>query len=321
MDVAERADGHRRDDGRGLEAFAPAARNGAPRVRDPDPLYRGRVADAGGSDLLGQPQRHRSRALRDAVRFPPLVRVKALPARDRLLAQVRKQRGALDRLAGERQRGELAGTDGVRCRARVAHPGPDREPVEPIGLRVRPGVVGVNALDQRAERLLDPGVARSVLVGHPGEVVADEAPLGEHVGVLTGDRGEGGLDRQPKILDQSAVGRLEGAGHLAAELHEASVGHLRLHNPPTGPVAGLQHEDIGAPRLRSSAADIPASPAPTTTTSCLAILLLSHLAPYWSPSGATSISAKICTSSRISRSTPPTVVGRPQEHQRLSTGP
>jgi hypothetical protein len=115
---------------------------------------------------------------------------------------------------------------------------------------VRPGVVGVNGLDQLAERLLDLGVARSVLLGHPGEVVADEAPLGEHVGVLAGDRGVGGLERQPKLLDESAVGRLEGTGQLAAELHEAPVGHLRLHDPPPRPVARLQHDHIGAPRLQ-----------------------------------------------------------------------
>ena len=65
-----------------------------------------------------------------------------------------------------------------------------------------------------------------------------------------GIEGKDGLERQAKLLDQSAVGRLEGAGHLAAELHQAAVGHLRLHDPPTGPVAGLEHDHIGAPRLQ-----------------------------------------------------------------------
>ena len=127
---------------------------------------------------------------------------------------------------------------------------------------MRPGIVGVDGPDQLAERLLDLGVARPVLVRHPWKVLADEAPLGEHVGVVAGDRGEGVLDRQPELLDEAAVGRVEGADHLAAELHEAPVGHLRLHDPPTGPVAGLEHDHIGAPRLQIEGRRQPGQPRP-----------------------------------------------------------
>ncbi len=39
---------------------------------------------------------------------------------------------------------------------------------------------------------------------------------------------------------------MEGAHHLAAELHDPAVVELRLLHPPADAVARLQHDDVGA---------------------------------------------------------------------------
>ena len=78
--------------------------------------------------------------------------------------------------------------------------------------------------------------------------IADEAPLGEEVGLLAGIGDEGGLQGQPKLLHQPAVGGLVGAGELAAELHQAAVGEGRLEDPAAGAIARLEDDDVGSRR-------------------------------------------------------------------------
>jgi hypothetical protein len=111
---------------------------------------------------------------------------------------------------------------------------------------VRPRVVRVDALRQRAELVRQRCKARPVGVAHPGEVVAHVAPVREHPGVLTGQLGKGRHDGEPELLRETEVRLVEGTDHLAAELNDAAVGQGGLLHAAAGPVAGLDDEHVRA---------------------------------------------------------------------------
>ena len=161
----------------------------------------------------------------------------------RLLAQVGEQRRALDRLGGEREHRHVAGADDRGRGADLAQPGADRDAVEPLGVRVRPRVVGVDGGGERPELRLGRRVALALGVVEP---VADHAPVREHPRVLAGQRGEGVDEREPQLVHEPAVGGVRRPDDLAAQLHEPAVGELRLLDAPAGAVARLEHDDVDA---------------------------------------------------------------------------
>jgi hypothetical protein len=189
---------------------------------DPYPGHGSTVADAV-AKLLRHAQRHRGRALADPLALPDVVVVEAMRPGRGLLAQVREQRRSLHRLSGQRQHGNVAGAHRAGRGAAVTHPRADREAIELVRIRMRPGIVGVHRARQHRELLLDVLVAGSVGVRQPGYVVADHGVVGEHPGLLAGQVGERRHQRQPQLGHQAGVGRLEGTDHLSTELHQAAV--------------------------------------------------------------------------------------------------
>jgi hypothetical protein len=244
-DLAQRADRDRADDRGAVEALAGRGGHVAAPRRDLHLRHRGRVAHAV-PELLGHPQGDGGRALRHAVALPDLVVVEALAARRGLLAQVRQQRGALDRLGGQREHVQVAGAHGVECGADVTHPLGHRQAVQPVGVGVRPRVLGVDLAGELAEGLLGGVVAGPVGVAHPREPVADHAAVDEHRGVLARQLREGRLQRQAELGDEAAVGLLEGADDLTAQLHQPAIRQRRLLDAAARTVAGLEHDHVDA---------------------------------------------------------------------------
>jgi hypothetical protein len=111
---------------------------------------------------------------------------------------------------------------------------------------VRPRVVGVDGPRERAELVRKRCEARAIGTVHPWEAVADMAAVGEHPGVLTRELGKGRDDREAELLGETQVRLVKRAHHLAAELHDASIGQGRLLDAAAGAVPRLQHQDVRA---------------------------------------------------------------------------
>ncbi len=141
-DVAQRADGHGADDGRGAHALAVAQRRDDPVRRhvergdhgaEPDPV----------AELLPHRQRERRTAGRQPQPLPALAAVELLRARDGDLAQHAEHRAPLFGAAGHGERGELVHAQDGGRRVLAAHPARDGDPVEGRGVRMRPRIAGV----------------------------------------------------------------------------------------------------------------------------------------------------------------------------------
>src|SRR6185437_8334538 len=146
-------------------------------------------------------------------------------------------RHALALPAGVAQRLYLAGADELRRRAGLAQPAVEREPVEPLSVRVAPGIDGVDRRRELGEAGSDPGRRLPVGIRQPGEHAADPSAVDEVERRLArlGDIARPG--RQAELGHEPEVGRVEVADELAAELDGAPVRDLRLLDAAAGAVA------------------------------------------------------------------------------------
>jgi hypothetical protein len=149
-----------------------------------------------------------------------------------------------DRLGGERQHRQLTGPDHRRCGSLLPQPLTDAEPVEPLRFRVAPRVARVDRPRQGCEAALDLLVRREVLRPEPAGRTADDHPVDEGPGVLTGHRRERRLQCQVQLGHELGVGSVSGTDHLAAQLHEPAIGQAGLRHPTADPISGLEHQDV-----------------------------------------------------------------------------
>ena len=139
---------------------------------------------------------------------------------------------------------QLAGPDHRRARALLAQPPVDREPVEPVGVRVAPGIIGIDGARQLAGQAGEPLRVGPLGVGHPRKVVAPVDAV-DQVGCHLARLGDVARpERQAELRDELEIGRVELADQLAPELKHAAVGKRRLLHTAAGPVARLEHEHV-----------------------------------------------------------------------------
>ena len=245
-DAVEDADRERADDGlgayllAGLEADAAAARRHGDRRRDRA------VADAL-AELRAHAQGDLGRAFGDLEALPQVVRVEALVSDRRRLAQLGEKRRPLARAGRERERARLDRAQRRRQRVDRAQPARPGHAVEARRVGMRPRVVRIDGGDELAEQPLDTLVVGALL----GRVEREAVLRATHavrqvVGRRTGDGRVRRIERQPELLDEPEVGGVRRPDQLAAELHRASVVHRDLLDPPSDPVARLEHEHVGA---------------------------------------------------------------------------
>jgi hypothetical protein len=161
-----------------------------------------------------------------------------------LLAQVGQERGALDRLRGEREHRQVARPYDVGRGAARAQPATNRQPIEPRGLGMGPGIVRIHGRGERRKLTVEAGIGLPLCIAHPRMVVSDNGAVGQHPGVLARQVGEGGNERQPELLDKLVVGALVGTDHLAAQLDQPSIRQGRLLDPAARAVARLEHDHV-----------------------------------------------------------------------------
>ena len=172
---------------------------------------RSRVADPV-RQLLGHPQRDGRRALGDPL--PPRSRTRR-SRRRRPRPPCAARRAA--RCARPTRRRARARGRGRGRRLGSRRPSRSQSPTESRSSRSASGCDhGIVGVDRRRELARTPPrrcVARPVGVAHPGVAVADESPLGEHLGFLAGRGGEGGT-RSARAL-RPARGRRRETGRSA----------------------------------------------------------------------------------------------------------
>ena len=109
-----------------------------------------------------------------------------------------------------------------------------------------PGVVGVDRLGEGPGQPGQPLSVGPLLVGEPGELVADVHAVHQVGRHLAGVGDVARPQRQAELVDQPEVRGVDLADQLAAELDDAAVRKRRLLDPPPGPFAGLEHDDVDA---------------------------------------------------------------------------
>ena len=213
---------------------------------EPDPLAK----------VCRQAQGHLGAALGHLEGLPDLLRVEAVLAGRRRLAQRREQRRLLDRACCQVERADVAPPHRGGQRIDGAQPGADRGAVEPGSVRMRPRVGRVDRGRELAPELLDPLQVGALGLGRRKPFAADDAVV--EVEGRQPRRGRvARLDGQAELLDEPEVRGVEGPDQLAAELHGAHAVGRELFHAATHPVARLEHEHVGAggrqvPRRRQS---------------------------------------------------------------------
>ena len=198
------------------------------------------------AQLGRHPERDGGAALGDGHRLPHLEVVHAEPACRRVHAEDGEQRRALGGPARHAQVRQLAGPQNPRQGVLLAEPRVDREPIEPRRVRMAPGVVGVDRLGEGPGQPGEPLSVGPLLVGEPGELVADMHAVHQVGRHLAGVGDVARPQRQAELVDQPEVGGVDLADQLAAELDDAAVRKRRLLDPAAGPFAGLEHDDVDA---------------------------------------------------------------------------
>lgn len=112
---------------------------------------------------------------------------------------------------------------------------------------MRPRIVGIDALSQLPKLALHVFVALAVAVVEERKPLAHQAvTVGEHEGLLAGERGEGRHDRQLQLIDKPGIGRVERRDYLPAELHQAPVAQLGLLDASARASMCLEHDRVRA---------------------------------------------------------------------------
>jgi hypothetical protein len=112
---------------------------------------------------------------------------------------------------------------------------------------VRPRIVGIDTLRQPLKLALHVFVAVAVAVVEERKALADQpVAIGEHEGLLAGQRGKGRHDREVQLVDQPGIGGMEGRDYLPAELHQAPIAQLRLLHASSRASTRLEHDDVRA---------------------------------------------------------------------------
>lgn len=112
---------------------------------------------------------------------------------------------------------------------------------------MRPRIVGIDTLRQLPKLALRVFVAVAVAVVEERKAHADHAlPIGQHEGLLAGQRGKGRHDREVQLVDKPGIGGMEGRDDLPAELHQAPIAQLRLLHASPRASTRLEHDDVRA---------------------------------------------------------------------------
>ena len=109
-----------------------------------------------------------------------------------------------------------------------------------------PGIVGVDAARERGQLGIEAGEIVEVGCVQPGSLLVYADALMGAPGIRQLERRVAGLERQPQLGHQLGVGGLPLGGELSPELHGAAVGQDLLLHAPSGALARLQHDHVGA---------------------------------------------------------------------------
>ena len=134
----------------------------------------------------------------------------------------------------------------LRRAALFEHPGAERQAVQPFGVRVTPGIVGIDGPREGPERLFAALIRGQIPGIEPRRVLAQEDALGEPPRGGAGERRVGRFDRQAQLRGQFQVRGVELRDDLAAHLQRSAVGELNLFDAAAGAIARLQHDHVHA---------------------------------------------------------------------------
>ncbi len=239
LDPPQRSHGDGADDRRHGELLAVGELDRAGRA-DVD-AANGRPAAHAAGEPVGERRREAAAAVREPETLPGPVVAHRTP-HGRCRPQLCQHREPLDRPGGGREGVELG--QPICAAGRVAAPQEvaQREPVEPLCVRMRPGVRRVDLCGEAVELRRDAPRALPVVLVQPG--LAEHDAVDEVVGRLAGLVDVARHELEVELGRQAEVVAVQLACQLAAELDDASVRESLLLDPSAHAVARLDDEHV-----------------------------------------------------------------------------